>query len=93
MVVLESAILLEKPIPPETYDYVLVVTAPEAVRVARVVARDGVTETQVRRRMAAQWSDAERVARADFVLENDDRQPLLPALLQLLDKIKQDGKN
>ena len=71
----------------------LVVTAPEAVRVARVVARDGVTEAQVRRRMAAQWSDAERVARADFVLENDDRQPLLPALLQLLDKIKQNGKN
>ena len=87
------SILLEKPVPPEIYDYVLVVTAPEAVRVARVVARDGVTEAQVRRRMAAQWSDAERVARADFVLENDDRQPLLPALLQLLDKIKQDGKN
>lgn len=93
VVVLESAILLEKPIPPETYDYVLVVTAPEAVRVARVVARDGVTEAQVRRRMAAQWSDAERVARADFVLENDDRQPLLPALLLILEKIKEDGKN
>ena len=93
VVVLESAILLEKPVPSGTYDYVLVVTAPEDVRVARVVARDGLAEVQVRRRMAAQWSDAQRVACADFVLENDDRHPLLPALIQLLEKIKEDGKN
>lgn len=92
-VVLESAILLEKPVPPGTYDRVLVVTAPESVRMARVIARDGVTEAQVRARMEAQWSDAQRVAKADDVLENDGRQALLPVLLPLIEKLKEDGKN
>ena len=32
-------------------------------------------------------------APVDFILENDDRHPLLPALIQLLEKIKEDGKN
>lgn len=92
-VVLESAILLEKPGFEDLYDCVVAVTAPEEVRNARVVARDGATEAQVRRRMALQADDAFRAARADFVLENDGRQALLPAVLDILDKINQDGKN
>ena len=91
--VIESAILLEKPQFNQMYDYVLVVTAPEEVRIARVMARDGVSEAQVRRRMALQWSDERRAACADFVLENDDRQAILPALLNMLEKISEDGKD
>ena len=91
--VIESAILLEKPQFNQMYDYVLVVTAPEEVRIARVMARDGVSEAQVRRRMALQWSDERRAACADFVLENDDRQAILPALLNMLAKISEDGKD
>ena len=73
-------------------DYTVVVTAPEEVRIRRVMARDGMTEEQVRKRMAAQWSDAERGAKADFILENDDRQALLPAVLQIIETIKQRWK-
>lgn len=91
--VIESAILLEKPQFAPMYDSVLVVTAPEEVRIARVMARDGVSEAQVRRRMALQWSDERRIACADFVLENNDRQAILPALLNMLAKISEDGKN
>ena len=92
-VILESAILLEKPLPEKLYDKVLAVTAPDSVRVERVMARSGLDEGQVRRRMAAQWSDAERAARADYILENDGRTPLLPAILDILERIKEDGKN
>ena len=93
MVVLESAILLEKPGFEGLYDYVVAVTAPEAVRVARVVARDGISEQQVLSRMARQADDAFRAARADFILNNDGRQALLPAILHILEKIQEDGKN
>lgn len=93
VVLLESAILLEKPQYAGMYDFVVVVTAPEAVRVARVIRRDGTDAAQVRRRMAAQWTDAARCAHADFVLENNDRQALLPAIMDILEKIKEDGKN
>lgn len=92
LVVIESAILLEKPRFAGLMDYTVVVTAPEAVRIARVKRRDGLSEAQVRQRMAAQWSDEARLARADFVLENDNRQPLLPAVLEIIDKIKRRWK-
>ena len=86
LVVIESAILLENPAFDRLYDSVVAVTAPEEVRITRVLARDGVDEVQVRRRMATQWSDAQRAARADYVLENDDRQALLPAVLEIIEK-------
>lgn len=92
LVVIESAILLEKPRFAGLMDYTVVVTAPEAVRIARVMRRDGLSEAQVRQRMAAQWSDEARLARADFVLENDNRQALLPAVLEIIDKIKRRWK-
>ena len=92
LVVIESAILLEKLRFAGLMDYTVVVTAPEAVRIARVMRRDGLSEAQVRQRMAAQWSDEARLARADFVLENDNRQAMLPAVLEIIDKIKRRWK-
>lgn len=93
VVVIESAILLEKRLPGKVYDYVLAVTAPEDVRIRRVVLRDGTTEDKVRQRMAAQWSDERRASCADFILENNDLQPMLPAIIEILEKIKEDGKD
>ena len=93
LVILESAILLEKPLPGNLYDYVLAVTAPEEVRMERARRRDGLDEASIRRRMEAQWSDGQRAARADFVLDNDGRKPVLPGLLDIIERIKEDGKN
>lgn len=53
-------------------DYIITVTAPEEVRIARVMARDHCTEAQVRVRMAQQWSDAQRIALSNAVIENID---------------------
>lgn len=52
-------------------DAVVVVSAPLATRVARVVARSGLTASEVVRRDAAQLPLAEKVARADFVVDNE----------------------
>ena len=67
----EAAILFES----ESYkdcDYIITVTAPEEVRIARVMARDHCTEAQVRARMSQQWSDAQRIALSNAVIENVD---------------------
>lgn len=50
-------------------DLVVVVSAPEAVRVARLAAR-GMGEADARARMAHQATDAQREAAADIVLDN-----------------------
>lgn len=53
-------------------DGVLVVTAPPEVQRARVLARPGMTEAQLDAILARQMPDAEKRARADFVIETLD---------------------
>lgn len=91
-VVIESAILLEKPALRHLPDYVLVVTAPLETRISRVMQRDRCSRDEVVRRLASQWSDESRCAEADFIIEHDDRHAVVPALIELLEKIE-NGKN
>lgn len=70
-VVKEAAILFESGSYKDC-NYIITVTAPEEVRIARVMARDHCTEAQVRARMAQQWSDAQRIALSNTVIENID---------------------
>lgn len=93
LLLIESAILLEKPQYARLYDRVVTVTAPVPVRIARVMARSDMTEAEVLRRMSAQWSDDRLAAASDYILENDDRQALLPAILDIIEKETKDGKD
>lgn len=64
-------------------DRVIVVTAPEAVRIDRVVQRDEVPSDAVRARIAAQMPEAEKVILADFVINNDGKHLLIPQVLDI----------
>ena len=75
---IESAILLEAGFL-DVVDYLMVVTAPEDLRIQRTMQRDGVGEEQVRQRMAQQASEQERLQAADYIIYNDGRD-LLPQL-------------
>jgi dephospho-CoA kinase len=76
LAVLEAALLIEAGLH-ETLDGLVAVLAPEALRVARVAARDGTDEAAIRARMAAQVGDVARRAAATRVLDNDgDRDAL-----------------
>ena len=79
-VILESAILLEKPIVLEQVDKSLVVTAPLELRIERVIQRDNTSRERVLDRLGAQWSDERRVALADFIIFADGKQALLPQI-------------
>jgi dephospho-CoA kinase len=52
-------------------DKSVVVIAPDAERIARVVQRDGIDADHVRARMATQIDPKDARARADYVIEND----------------------
>jgi dephospho-CoA kinase len=62
-----------------TLDVVVVVTAPVAVRLARVRQR----ETEIEQIMARQMPDDERLRFADHVLVNDETALLLPQIIAL----------
>lgn len=52
-------------------DRVLVVDAKPEIQIARLIARDGISESDARAALSAQWSREERRARADDIIEND----------------------
>jgi dephospho-CoA kinase len=54
-----------------TYTPIVVVNAPEELRQPRLATRDGLDQRQVEARIAAQMPLAEKVRRADHVIEND----------------------
>ena len=59
-------------------DSLIVVTAPEDLRIQRVMARDNVTEEQVRARMRGQLPELDKLKLADFIMINDGTQLLIP---------------
>jgi dephospho-CoA kinase len=65
----EAALLVENGLA-DAFRPLVVVSAPEAIQLARMVTRDGATEAEARARLAAQMPLAKKVAAADLVLEN-----------------------
>jgi dephospho-CoA kinase len=70
-------------------DAVIVVTAPEEVRVQRVMERDGVTREQVLARMRNQWPQQEKDELADFLIINDGSHLLIPQVWNIHQQILQ----
>ncbi|MFZ1658378.1 MAG: dephospho-CoA kinase [Flavobacteriales bacterium] len=90
-VINEAAILVETGAYP-SFDRLVTVEAPEDVRLARVMARDGSPEEQVRQRMSNQATEAQRREVAHAVIENDGYSMVLPQVLALHEKFNQEAQ-
>jgi len=77
LAVIESAILFETGLN-ETVDVSLAVAAPEETRIRRVELRDGLSRKSILSRIRSQFSDEEKISRSDYIIHNDDIQPLIP---------------
>ncbi len=69
LVCYEAALIVENNLA-DMFRPLIVVSAPEDVQVARAMKRDGATADEARARIRAQMPLAEKVAKADFVIEN-----------------------
>jgi dephospho-CoA kinase len=65
---------------------VLVIDCPEDLQVERVMARSGLAAADVRAIMATQWPRAQRLARADDVLDNSGSREAIAAQVAQLDR-------
>lgn len=63
---------------------VLLIDVPESVQRERAASRDGVSPAQIDAIMAAQWSRAQRLDRADDVIENSGTLAALQARVEAL---------
>lgn len=73
-------------------DGVVIVTAPEVIRIERVMQRDNVTENQVRDRMAAQWTDEKKLEKSNYHIVNDGKTAVIPQVLAIHDALLKEVK-
>lgn len=83
---MESAILFESGFN-RLVDRAIVVTAPEEIRIRRIMERDGISRQKALQWMARQWPQDELLRRADYELVNDGSTPLEPQIERLLSSI------
>ncbi|MAD98337.1 MAG: dephospho-CoA kinase [Flavobacteriaceae bacterium] len=71
LVLYESALVFETG-SAELFDVVILVSAPEKVRIQRVVQRDGASEKQVLERIHKQWSEERKKLQSHYLISNID---------------------
>ena len=81
-VLYESAILFEKNYE-KFFDKIIFVSAPEDIRLQRVMKRDDCSEENVRSRMRLQFDENTKISKADYVIYNDGTKPVEPQVLEL----------
>lgn len=84
---MESAILFEADFQ-KYVDRVVCVSAPEDVRLQRIMQRDGITAEKAKEWIDCQMAQEEKELRSDFVILNDGKAPLAPQIESLLKQVK-----
>ena len=83
---MECAILYESGFE-RLVDRVIAVTAPEKVRISRVMQRDGISREKALEWIHRQWAQQEVAKRADYEIVNDGSQPLEPQIESIIKQI------
>ena len=85
-VVKETALLFEAGLYKEVFKSVLV-TAPDEVKILRVMKRDGLSRAEVINKMSNQLNDSKKIPFSDLVIENDGTKLIVPSVLNWIKSI------
>jgi dephospho-CoA kinase len=86
--VLKEAALMFESDSYKQLDEVIVVTAPEELRIKRTMNRDGVSKDAVLSRMNNQLSQEEKLARGQHEIRNNELELLIPQVISLHQQLK-----
>jgi len=89
-VVKEAAILFESGAYKDC-DFTILVTAPEDVRVERVIKRDNTNKEDVIKRIRSQWFDEDKAKLSDFVIQNVDLEQSKKEIDEIIKKIEKNS--
>lgn len=78
----ESALLFETGLY-QKMDKTICVIAPEETRIKRILQRDQTNPEDIRKRIGQQWPDHQKIPLADFLIQNDGKQLILPQILSI----------
>lgn len=76
VVFVESALIFEAKFQ-DFFDYIILVSADEKIRIGRVVKRDRTNEEEARKRMSFQISETRKKLLSDFIVENNSNKTSL----------------
>lgn len=86
-IIKEAAIIFETGIE-KTLDGVIAVTAPEALRLKRVLQRPGMTETLIKERMKNQLPSEVLENKANWIIKNDESELVIQQVLKIHEELK-----
>jgi len=81
-IVQEAAILFESGFNKE-FEKIITVVSPPELAIKRVMERDQITCTEVKKRMKHQWDQDKKRELSDFIVFNDEKQMVLPQVLKI----------
>ena len=81
-IIKESALLVEAKLL-SSIDKLIVVTSNINLRKQRVALRDGLSEAEINKRIAQQVPEEEKIKLADWVLENNEENLLIPQIIKI----------
>ena len=78
----ESALLFEEQLA-KRYTAIILVVAPEEIRIERVMKRDGATKEDVQKRINNQLPDIKKIPDSDYVIYNDGLRSLIEQVMDI----------
>ena len=83
----ESALLFETD-SYKRFNKTILVTAPEEIRIERLIKRDSLSIEEIKKRFNAQLNDSIKSKKADYIIENDDKKLIIPQINKMLEQIR-----
>ena len=68
-------------------DFTILVSAPENQRIERVIKRDETLETQIKERIAKQWTEEQKRKLATIEIKNADNDLIIPQIIKIDNQI------
>jgi dephospho-CoA kinase len=87
LVMQEAALIFESGFD-KNLDAVIVVDAPQELRIQRVMVRNRMSRAEVESRIGNQLDESELRSKANWIIYNDEKQLVIPQILSILEKIK-----
>ena len=91
-IIKEAALLFEAG-SAKALDFIVGVSAPEELRIKRVMERDGIKKEEVVTRINRQMDEKNKMSLCDFVIKNNEEELVIPQVLALHEKFMEMSKN
>ena len=85
IIVHEAAILIESGFY-KMFDKIILVVAPEEIRIQRIIDRDKSDIAEVKQRIKNQMPEAEKIPYANYIIRNDESELVIPQVINIINE-------